>query len=255
MEGTLNKCYLGYDAWLTCSSHAFSTEKQEVMGLLLGRWAEGRESVTLSLANLLPVVGTLLELFHDFIFKCCFYLVICRRKKNNSSIYKQRELLLWLSLPWYSIGAIGKRTELKLVMSNWQQLLSWQNNNQRNLGERCVSRKKERGGGTLLFPPSFIKASLQELPSLFFWNIYTSTFPLLMGKLYVFNFNKPNNRKVSCDWVVPFTSTYHCATKSCGCENSRTVSSNGSRLSRVNFLMFLPGVSSAYIFMLCLCCV
>lgn len=41
-EGTLQKCYLGYDAWLTCSSHAFSTEKQEVMGLLLGRWAEGR---------------------------------------------------------------------------------------------------------------------------------------------------------------------------------------------------------------------
>lgn len=40
-EGTLNKCYLGYDAWLTCSSHAFSTETQEVMGLLLGRWAEG----------------------------------------------------------------------------------------------------------------------------------------------------------------------------------------------------------------------
>jgi BRCA1/BRCA2-containing complex subunit 3 len=38
MNGTLKKCFVGHDAWLTCSSHAMSTEKQEVMGLLLGRW-------------------------------------------------------------------------------------------------------------------------------------------------------------------------------------------------------------------------
>ena len=45
MNGTLKKCYVGHDAWLTCSSHALSTEKQEVMGLLLGRWLLDRRGV------------------------------------------------------------------------------------------------------------------------------------------------------------------------------------------------------------------
>ena len=41
--GTLEKVYVGWDVWVTCTSHAFSTEKQEIMGLLLGRWPQAEE--------------------------------------------------------------------------------------------------------------------------------------------------------------------------------------------------------------------
>eukprot|EP00904_Undaria_pinnatifida_P001718 jgi/Undpi1/11547/HiC_scaffold_30.g13844.m1 len=34
----LQRCTLSWQAFTTCASHAMSTEKQEVMGLLLGRW-------------------------------------------------------------------------------------------------------------------------------------------------------------------------------------------------------------------------
>ena len=42
-RGTLEKVYVGWDVWVTCTSHAFSTEKQEIMGLLLGRWPQAEE--------------------------------------------------------------------------------------------------------------------------------------------------------------------------------------------------------------------
>eukprot|EP00903_Cladosiphon_okamuranus_P020033 g18401.t1 len=35
---SLQQCTLSWQAFTTCASHAMSTEKQEVMGLLLGRW-------------------------------------------------------------------------------------------------------------------------------------------------------------------------------------------------------------------------
>ncbi|CAM9891727.1 unnamed protein product, partial [Scytosiphon promiscuus] len=38
---SLQRCSLSWQAFTTCASHAMSTEKQEVMGLLLGRWHEG----------------------------------------------------------------------------------------------------------------------------------------------------------------------------------------------------------------------
>ena len=39
---------MGWDVWLTCTSHAFSTEKQEIMGLLLGRWPQADELADLA---------------------------------------------------------------------------------------------------------------------------------------------------------------------------------------------------------------
>ncbi|CAN0179143.1 unnamed protein product [Pylaiella littoralis] len=38
---SLQQCTLSWQAFTTCASHAMSTEKQEVMGLLLGRWKDG----------------------------------------------------------------------------------------------------------------------------------------------------------------------------------------------------------------------
>ncbi|CAM9797011.1 unnamed protein product [Ectocarpus sp. 13 AM-2016] len=38
---SLQRCTLSWQAFTTCASHAMSTEKQEVMGLLLGRWHDG----------------------------------------------------------------------------------------------------------------------------------------------------------------------------------------------------------------------
>ena len=42
---------MGWDTWLTCTSHAFSTEKQEIMGLLLGRWPQAEELARLAHNN------------------------------------------------------------------------------------------------------------------------------------------------------------------------------------------------------------
>ena len=50
-RGTLEKVYVGWDTWLTCTSHAFSTEKQEIMGLLLGRWPQAEELARLAHNN------------------------------------------------------------------------------------------------------------------------------------------------------------------------------------------------------------
>ncbi|CAM9725485.1 unnamed protein product [Choristocarpus tenellus] len=63
---TLRSCTLNWQAFTTCCSHAMSTEKQEVMGLLLGRWEEenrelgARTAVTVDHAMILTRQGNYL---------------------------------------------------------------------------------------------------------------------------------------------------------------------------------------------------
>lgn len=38
--GTLAKVKITWEVYMACTTHAFTTEKEEVMGLLLGDWLE-----------------------------------------------------------------------------------------------------------------------------------------------------------------------------------------------------------------------
>jgi hypothetical protein len=51
---SLNWVTLSYDSFLVCTSRAFTTEKQEVMGLMLGRWVSDGEGAIVEHVIVLP---------------------------------------------------------------------------------------------------------------------------------------------------------------------------------------------------------